>query len=183
MIASGKNPASFALHVLEHCAEDLREEVWVDGAHRRGRRQRRGAARAGRSAEVADPATLAADETMVVPPEQRASAIVRGLLAKLMVPLQADAVFEEQLAVEALELVYRPIWAFEFELPAKGRRGVVEVDGLTGEAGTATSLQAPDQPPRQPRRHVRHRRRHGRAPRARRQHRVKLARVAIDHNY
>jgi hypothetical protein len=139
VVASGKSPAAFAMPVLEHCAQDLREEVWIDGLTA----QPIGNAHvlmAGPKAEVEDPQTLAADDTLVVPPDHRASAIVRGLFAKLMVPLQADQIFEEQLAVPVLELVYRPLWAFEFELPAKGRRGVVEVDGLTGEARTATSL-------------------------------------------
>jgi hypothetical protein len=132
-------PATFGLEVLEHCTEDFREEVWVDGA---AGNPVAGAAQllAGPHNEVADPAALTADDTMVVPPEQRASAIVRQLLAKLLRPLQADAVFEERLAVEHLELVYRPIIAFEFVLPAKDRRGVVEVDALTGETKTATSL-------------------------------------------
>jgi hypothetical protein len=139
VVASGKSPAAFALAVLEHCTEDLREEVWTDGMT--GQPVGNGAAlMTGPSVEVADPAALAADETIVVPPDHRASAIVRQLLAKLMVPLQADQIFEEQLAVPSLELVYRPIWAFEFELPAKAKRGVVEVDGLTGEVKTATSL-------------------------------------------
>ena len=80
--------------------------------------------------------------------------------------------FEEPLAVEHLELVYRPIWAFEFA-PAGARTGagVVEVDALTGEAKTATSLKLQITPPRQPGRAVRHRRRHDRPARARRQHR------------
>ena len=139
VVASGKSPASFAMPVLEHCTEDLREEVWIDGLTAQAMGS--GAAlMAGPSTEVADPAALSADGTMVVTPDHRASAIVRQLLAKLMVPLQADQIFEEQLGVPSLELVYRPIWAFEFELPAKGRRGVVEVDGLTGETKTATSL-------------------------------------------
>lgn len=138
-IASGKNAAAFALPVLEHCTDDLREEVWTDGLT--GQSLGNGAAlMAGPANEVADPAALSADDTIVVPPDHRASAIVRHLLAKLMVPLQADRIDEEQLAVPTLELAYRPIWAFEFELPAKGKRGVVEVDGLTGEVKTATSL-------------------------------------------
>ena len=132
-------PATFGLEVLEHCTEDFREEVWVDGA---AGSPVAGAAAlmAGPHHDVPDPAALAADDTMVVPPEQRASAIVRQLLAKLLRPLQADVVFEERLAVEHLELVYRPIVAFEFVLPAKDRRGVVEVDALTGAVSTATSL-------------------------------------------
>ena len=139
VVASGKSPPSFALPVLEHCTEDLREEVWVDGLTA-GHVGNGAALMSGPNTEVGDPATLAADEVVVVPPDHRASAIVRGLLAKLMVPLQADQIFEEALAVPNLELVYRPIWAFEFELPAKGKRGVVEVDALTGETRTATSL-------------------------------------------
>jgi len=139
VVASGKNPASFAMPVLEHCTEDLREEVWIDGMT--GSAVGNGAAlMTGTSYDVGEPATLEADEVIVVPPDHRASAIVRQLLAKLMVPLQADQIFEEQLAVPVLELVYRPIWAFEFELPAKGKRGVVEVDGLTGDTKVATSL-------------------------------------------
>lgn len=138
-VASGKNAAAFALPVLEHCTDDLREEVWTDGLT--GQALGNGSAlMAGPATEVADLAALSADDTVVVPPDHRASAIVRHLLAKLMVPLQADRIDEELLAVPTLELAYRPIWAFEFELPAKGKRGVVEVDGLTGEVKTATSL-------------------------------------------
>ena len=130
---SGKGPASFPLQVLEHCTEDFREELFVDGLT--GAAMGNGpAVITGPRTEVADPSVLAADETLVVAPEQRASAIVRQLLAKLLRPLQADTVFEESLAVEALELYYRPVWAFEFHHPAKDKRGVVEVDALTGEA-------------------------------------------------
>jgi hypothetical protein len=138
-VPSGKGPASFRLEVLEHCTEDIRDELFVDGVT--GSAMANGPAIvSGARTEVADPAALAADETLVIAPEQRASAIVRQLLAKLLRPLQADTVFEEALAVEALELYYRPIWAFEFHHPAKDRRGVVEVDALTGEARTAASL-------------------------------------------
>jgi len=137
--ASGKAPAAFAVEALEHCTEDIRDELYVDGLT--GQQMGSGPALVtGVRTEIADPQVLAADETLVVPPEQRASAIVRQLLAKLLRPLQADTVFEEALAVEALELFYRPVWAFEYQLPAKDKRGVVEVDGLTGEARTAVSF-------------------------------------------
>lgn len=139
VIASGKTPPSFAISVLEHCSDDLREEVWTDGLT--GQHVGNGEAlMSGKTHVIADLAVLEADEVIVVPPDHRVSAIVRQLLAKLMVPFQADQIFEEQLAVPAMELVYRPIWAFEFEMASKGKRGVVEVDGLTGETKVATSL-------------------------------------------
>jgi hypothetical protein len=140
VVAAGKGqPSTFGFDVLEHCSEDFREEVWLDGTTG----SPVGGAAAlmeGAQTEVAEPAALAVNGTMVVPPEHRASAIVRALLAKLLRPLQADTVFEERLEVDHLELVYRPIVAFEFVLPAKARRGVVEVDALTGETRAATSL-------------------------------------------
>jgi len=139
VVPSGKGPAAFGVEVLEHCTEDIRDELFVDGVS--GTAIGNGPALlAGTRTEVPDPSALAADETLVIAPEQRASAIVRQLLARLLKPLQADTVFEESLAVEALELYYRPIWAFEFHLPAKDKRGVVEVDALTGETRTAGAL-------------------------------------------
>jgi len=139
VVQSGKNPPAFAFESLEHCTEDIRDELFVDGLS--GSSMGSGPALVnGPRTEVADPNLLAADDTMVVAPEQRASAIVRQLLAKLLRPLQADTVFEEALAVEALELYFRPVVAFEFQHSAKDKRGVVEVDALTGESRTATGL-------------------------------------------
>jgi hypothetical protein len=138
-VPSGKGPAAFALEVLEHCSDDVRDEVFVDGLT--GTAVGNGAALlAGPRTEVIDPAQLAVDGTLLVAPEQRASAIVRESLARVLRPLQADTVFEESLAVEHLELCYRPIWAFEFHLAAKDKRGVVEVDAVTGDTRTATAL-------------------------------------------
>ena len=139
VVPSGKGPAAFGFEVVEHCTEDTRDEVFIDGVG--GTPVANGpAVITGPRVEVEDPAALAADETMVIAPEQRASAIVRQAIAKLMKPLQADTVLEESLVVETLELYYRPIWAFEFHHPAKDKRGVVEVDALTGDTHTANAL-------------------------------------------
>jgi hypothetical protein len=136
---AGRPGAAFGFPVLEHCADDFREEVWQEGAT--GAHVPNGPALLnGPKTERADLSELSADGTMVITPEHRASAIVRSLLSKLLRPLQADQVFEESLEVECIELVFRPIVAYEFVLPAKDRRGVVEVDAITGEVKTATSL-------------------------------------------
>ncbi len=139
VLQSGKAPAAFMVSLMEHCTDDIRDEVFVDG--QTGTPVATGAALInGERTEVMDPGALGEDGTIVVVPEQRASAIVRQLLAKMLRPLQADVVHEESLAMDHIELFYRPIVAFEFHLPAKDRRGVVEVDALTGEAKTASSL-------------------------------------------
>ena len=95
---------------------------------------------AGPRAEITDPATLAVDDTIVVPPEQRASFVVRQLLAEMLKPVQADRIIEESLTLETIDLCYRPIWAFEFAWQSKDKRGVVEIDAVTGAIRQGGSL-------------------------------------------
>lgn len=139
--ASGKGGASFAVPVLEHCREEFADELFVDAITGAPVADGR-ALIAGAKAEVADPGVLGAEGAIVVPAEHRASSVVRQLLAKMLRPVQADVVTEESLEIEALELYFRPVWAFEFAWSAKDRRGVVELDAVTGEARNAQSLRA-----------------------------------------
>jgi len=94
----------------------------------------------GPSSEVTDPTSLGADETIVAPPEQRASFVVRKLLGEMMKPVQADSVEEESLVLEKTDLYYRPVYAYEFHWVPKDKRGVVEIDGLTGQVRQGQSL-------------------------------------------
>ena len=83
VVPSGKGPAAFALEVLEHCTEDVRDELFVDGVTglrdgQRARADRRASARRSRTRPRSPPTRRWSSR-----PEQRASAIVRQLLAKL----------------------------------------------------------------------------------------------------
>ena len=75
-----------------------------------------------------------------MPPEIRASYVVRQALQPMMKPLQADLVFEEGVTVETIDLYYRPIYAFEFRWKPKDKTAVAEFDGVTGEMRNAKSL-------------------------------------------
>jgi len=110
---SGQTARSFSFSATEHCREEIAHTLDADA--------RTGAKVAdavvvlsGPRQEVADPASLAVDETIVVPPEHRASFVVRQLLSEMLKPVQADRVLEESLTLETIDLCYRPIWAFEF---------------------------------------------------------------------
>jgi hypothetical protein len=71
---------------------------------------------------------------LVVPPQLRASAVVRQVLAELIKPVQqAQVINEERVDITAIELNFRPVYAFEYEWSAKAKRTVVEFDALTGE--------------------------------------------------
>ena len=136
---AGRGARTFTISAVEHCREEIAHELNADA--------RTGAAVADAATvlaapqrEVADPSTLAAEDTVVVPPEQRASFVVRQLLAEMMKPVQADTILEESLTLDTTDLVYRPIWAFEFHWRPKEKRGVVEIDGVTGSIRAGGSL-------------------------------------------
>ena len=136
---SGQAARTFTLPTIEHCREEIAHELDADA--RSGAKVTDAAAvLAGPRDEISDPATLAADETIVVPPEHRASFVVRQLLSEMLKPVKADRVIEESLTLETIDLCYRPIWAFEFHWQSKDKRGVVEIDAVTGAVRQGGSL-------------------------------------------
>jgi hypothetical protein len=50
--------------------------------------------------------------------------------------VQAQVIHEERVDVEAIDLYFRPVYAFEYDWAAKGKRVVVEYDALTGDTRT-----------------------------------------------
>ena len=77
-------------------------------------------------------AALAAEGTIVVPAEARASTLVREVVAGAIGRIDADLVTEETVRLEAIELYYRPVYAFRFRW--QNKEAVVEFDALSGEA-------------------------------------------------
>ncbi len=129
----------FRLKALEHCRNEFRAETFTDGLT--GTPVADGATViTGPRSEISDPATLAAESTIVVPPEQRASFVVRKTLAEVMKPVQADTILEESLVLEATDLYYRPVWAFEFAWQGRDKRGVIEIDSITGQTATGKAM-------------------------------------------
>jgi len=130
---------TFSIRVREHCREESARESFADGVTGLPVTDAQMAIQ-GSSAEVEDLSTLSTDDTVVVPPEHRASYVIRELFSQVMKPLQADTVSEESLTLERTDLYYRPVWAFEFEWKPRQRRGVVELDGITGQTRQAAAL-------------------------------------------
>lgn len=137
--ALAQNGRGFVIPMLEHCREEFSGEHFTDGVT--GNIVGDGPQVAsGPSSEVTDLGTLTADGTVLIPPEHRASFVIRKLIGEMMRPVQADAVQEEALTLERTDLYYRPIYGFEFTWPAKDKHGVVEIDAVTGQIRQAASL-------------------------------------------
>ena len=67
---------------------------------------------------------------MLVPPQTRASMLVRDALSQAIGKIDADKVLEETVRLEAVDLYYRPVYAFRYK--RQGKEAVVEFDALTG---------------------------------------------------
>jgi|WetSurMetagenome_2_1015567.scaffolds.fasta_scaffold92124_1 hypothetical protein len=121
------------LSVLETCREELRKEALFDALT--GQPAPELAGRLKFAAQAAGDAMLEAAAkggTVVVPPQAKASVVLREVLSGLMGKIEADKVLEETVQFEAVDLYYRPVYAFRYR--RGGKEAVVEVDGLTGEA-------------------------------------------------
>jgi hypothetical protein len=138
-VDSAGGRGSFTLPTLEHCRDEFNSELYLDGVS--GAPVTEAAAIVGGPRhEVSDLAALSEDDTVVVPPEQRASYVVRQLLATMMKPVQADSVSEESMTIQNIDLYYRPWWAFEFHWKPKDKKGIVELDAVTGQMRPGQAL-------------------------------------------
>lgn len=133
------NSRAFRVPALEHCKTEFRSETFVDGLT--GAAVTDGAQLiASPRSEVADPGTLAEGDTIAMPPENRASYVVRQLMGDLIKPVQADKVLEEEVVLETTDLFYRPVWAFEFTWNGKAKNAIVEIDAVTGQTRAGKAL-------------------------------------------
>ncbi|HLK26582.1 MAG TPA: hypothetical protein VKT30_18155 [Caulobacteraceae bacterium] len=122
----------FTLSGLETCREETSKEFLYDGL-----------AQGAPNAELAaylkyDPRVVTEAELeamaksglIVVPPQAKASMIVREVVAAMLSKIDADRVTEETVRLDCVDLYYRPIYAFRYR--RAGKEAVLELDPLTG---------------------------------------------------
>jgi hypothetical protein len=130
----------FHLPVMEHCDEEGRSEVLVDGVTGKedaGLRKYLALSPNSVEGEIGD---AVPEGVIVVPPQARVSALMRSTLAKMIKGIEADTILEERVQVPCIDLYYRPVYAFQYKWISKGKDGIIEVDALTGEVTAGTRL-------------------------------------------
>jgi hypothetical protein len=127
-----KEGPAFSLEGVESCLEERRAARSFDGLT--GEKFDAEKFKAFPKTVIVDLDSFSSPEAVVIPPQVRAAAVVRQVLAEVIRPVQsAQVIHEETVHVEAIELNFRPVYAFEYEWAAKGKRVVIEFDALTGE--------------------------------------------------
>jgi len=139
-VAEGK----IALSGVEHCEEHIHKERLIDGYS--GEEQPLMAQYTDRPATQIEPDRL--DEyqpegVVVVPPQGRASAVVRESLIDMIRNIKADKILHDSIEILRIDLYYRPIYAFQYRWLSKEKEAVLEYDAVTGkmEAGGKTFRQ------------------------------------------
>ena len=125
--------------VLEHCSQELKEEVLIDGVN--GNKDKALKDYLLKDCEVIDSDKLnktIAKEAVLVPPQARVSGIIRELLSQMIQGIQADKIFEEEIEITSIDLYYRPVYAFQFNWKSKNKKAILEFDAVTGNTSTGT---------------------------------------------
>ncbi len=117
---------------LESCREETSREFLFDGLTRTQNPALAGYLKfPGSPTDAAALAEAALAGTVVVPPENKASMLVREVVSAAIGKVDADRVLEERVSVDVVDLVYRPVYAFRYR--RAGKEAVLEFDGLTGD--------------------------------------------------
>jgi hypothetical protein len=128
-----KGISSFSLNGVEHCIEEHHQSYTFDGT---GTKMDLSKYQSFAKSEITDLGQFAPAGVLVVPPQAHATTVVRAVLAEVIKPVKAEVIHEERVNVEALDINFRPVYAFEYEWVTKGKRVILELDGLTGEVHT-----------------------------------------------
>ena len=133
--AQAKGAPTFALGAVEHCVQSHRTQQTFDGISGEKADFLKYANAA--KTDIADVNAFAPEGVLVVPPKVRATAVVRQVIAEVLQPVQqAQTIHEERVDLEAIELNFRPVYAFEYEWVGKNKKVVVEFDAVIGDLRT-----------------------------------------------
>jgi hypothetical protein len=126
-----------AVSVTENCREEARKEWLFDGITKQAAPTLKSYLSS--DIKLIDADTLNAQAggdpncpTIVVPPQAKSSSLTREIIGQLVPKIEADKILEEKVQIEAIDLCYRPVYAFRYRWQAK--EAVVEFDAVTGEA-------------------------------------------------
>ncbi|MFA8393995.1 hypothetical protein ACEPUD_28220 [Burkholderia ubonensis] len=115
---------------IEHCIRSLKVGAFRDALER----DIPGSTLSAYLAKYAHHEVVAMDNPEALRPKLTIVSVVQETLAQLQgQAINATEIVNDETVFYALCLYYRPVYAFEFIWSAGDRRGVIEVNGLTGE--------------------------------------------------
>jgi len=119
-IPQPKGGPTFTLMGVEHCVQELHSRQTFDGIT--GAKVDLLKYSGSPKTEIADIHAFAPEGVLVVPPQVQANAVVRQVTAEVVQPVQnVQAIHEERVDIETVDLNFRPIYAFEYKQAGRDR--------------------------------------------------------------
>ena len=135
LVPPAKGEPTFKLTAVEHCVQELRIQQTFDAVTGTKTDFQKYANFA--RVEIPDLGTFNPEGILLIPPQIRATAVVRQVTAEVVKPVKnAQAIHEERVDIETIDLNFRPVYAFEYEWVTKNKKVIIEFDALTGEIRT-----------------------------------------------
>ena len=132
---SSKSSPSLTLNGIEHCVEEHKVTRYFDGLS--GQKTDLSRYQNYTKTEITDLEDFAPEGMLVVPPQMKATVVVRQVLGEAIHPVsKAQIIHEERVDVQSIDLNFRPVYAVEYEWTSKGKRVVIEFDALLGDIKT-----------------------------------------------
>lgn len=136
----GAENGRLTLQGTEHCREEPSTEVFVDGySNERNDKLKECLTFPANEIHKAYLDELSQRGIVIVPPQVKASAVVRDVLVGMMKQVAADRMIEDSLSIDTIDLYYRPVYAFQYRWLSKDKEATLEYDGLTGQHQTSGS--------------------------------------------
>jgi len=127
-----KGAPAITMTMVEHCRQELKTHQTFDGIS--GTKVDLLKYVSAAKTEISDLNTFAPPDILVIPPQARATAVVRQVTAEVVQPVQnVQVIHEERVDIDAIDLHFRPVYAFEYEWVSKNKRSVIEFDAVTSE--------------------------------------------------
>ena len=121
------------LTAVEHCREEPRREVFIDGITSEHKPEYNHYLQYPANVLPLDQIDdLSQKNIILVPPQSKATAVLRNVLLDVLKSIQADHILEDQVEIKRLDLYYRPVYAFQYRWHSKDKEAVLEMDALTG---------------------------------------------------
>lgn len=131
---------ALSLSVIEHCNEEGRSEVLVDGVTGKETPELKNYLNLSPVLVEGEITSVVGADVIVVPPQARVSGLMRQTLAKMIKGIEADTILEESVEVPCIDLYYHPVYAFKYKWISKNKEGILEFDALTGTIRTGTRI-------------------------------------------
>lgn len=126
--------------VIEHCVQDEKDDVFVDGVTGKNNSSLADYIKKPFTEVAGKLEKIIPKDSILVPPTTRVSALMRDSLSKMIKGIQADNILEEHVEVSAIELYYRPVYAFQFAWKSKAKDGIIEIDAVTGALASGNRI-------------------------------------------